>query len=71
MQLLNGSHFTLYRVTVQNSPNFHVVAKGTPGTAAPLDCWNVFVPLKSVAPSLPAYCIPGHCRNSANPMPAP
>lgn len=51
VQLYNGSAFTLYRVTVQNSPNFHIVTTGTAGVTA----WGI----KIVTPSL-AYTVPGY-----------
>ena len=51
VQLFNGSNFTLYRVTVQNSPNFHIVTTGTAGVTA----WGI----KIVTPSL-VYSVPGY-----------
>ncbi|WP_197388868.1 glycoside hydrolase family 28 protein [Ralstonia pseudosolanacearum] len=51
IQLYNGSAFTLYRVTVQNSPNFHIVTTGTAGVTA----WGI----KIVTPSL-AYTVAGY-----------
>ncbi len=37
IQIKDGSHFTMYRITVQNSPNFHVSASGINGFTA----WKV------------------------------
>lgn len=59
IQLYNGSAFTLYRVTVQNSPNFHIVTTGTSGVTA----WGI----KIVTPSL-AYAVPGYkCPSGSTP----
>lgn len=61
-RLLNingGSHFTLYGVTFQNSPNFHIVLDGLDDVVA----WNI----KILSPSL-AYTVPGYaCPKGTTP----
>ena len=44
IQVSKGSNFTLYGVTVQNSPNFHIVTSGVSGVTA----WGI----KILSPSL-------------------
>jgi polygalacturonase len=44
IQVKKGSAFTLYRITVQNSPNFHIVTTGVAGVTA----WGI----KILSPSL-------------------
>ena len=53
-------HFTLggtgpvsFASSIVTSSSNDVTVSGAPGSAAPVDCSNVFVPLKSVAPSSP------------------
>ncbi|MDB0567630.1 glycoside hydrolase family 28 protein [Ralstonia solanacearum] len=59
IQTYNGSAFTLYGVTVQNSPNFHIVTTGTSGVTA----WGI----KIVTPSL-AYTVAGYkCPSGTTP----
>jgi polygalacturonase len=44
LEVLNGSSFTLYRITLQNSPNFHIVPSAVTGVTA----WEI----KILSPSL-------------------
>lgn len=61
INLMGGSNFTLYRVTLQNSPNFHVVVSGLNGLVA----WGV----KVLTPSL-AYTVANYAC-AAGTMPDP
>jgi len=59
LDINGGSNFTLYGVTFQNSPNFHVVFDGLDGITA----WNI----KILTPSL-AYTKPGYaCAKGTTP----
>ncbi|MFP4897564.1 glycosyl hydrolase family 28 protein, partial [Paraburkholderia sp. EG304] len=54
VQVTGGSAFTLYRITLQNSPNFHVVTDGVAGVVA----WNIKVLAPSFAYSVSGYACP-------------
>jgi len=54
VQITGGSAFTLYRVTLQNSPNFHVVTDGVAGVTA----WNIKILTPSLAYSVSGYACP-------------
>lgn len=59
VQVTKGSGFTLYRITLQNSPNFHVVTDTVSGVTA----WSI----KVLSPSL-AYTKTGYaCPRGATP----
>ena len=59
LQVNGGSRFTLYRVTLQNSPNFHIVTDGVSGVTA----WGI----KILSPSL-VYTQPGYgCPTNTTP----
>ncbi len=61
INLIGGSNFTLYRVTLQNSPNSHVVVSGLTGFVA----WGT----KVLAPSL-AYSVANYaCAAGTTPNP--
>ncbi|WP_377154989.1 glycoside hydrolase family 28 protein [Roseateles sp. UC29_93] len=60
INLIGGSNFTLYRVTLQNSPNAHVVVSGLTGFVA----WNTKVLAPSLAYSVAHYaCAAGTTPN--------
>lgn len=54
IQINGGSDFTLYRVTVQNSPNFHIVTTGVTGVVA----WGIKILTPSLAYTKPGYACP-------------
>ncbi|MGF6737282.1 polygalacturonase [Paraburkholderia sp. CNPSo 3155] len=54
VQVTGGSAFTLYRITLQNSPNFHIVTDGVAGVVA----WNIKVLAPSFAYSVSGYACP-------------
>jgi polygalacturonase len=59
VQVNNGSRFTLYRITIQNAPNFHVVTSRVAGVTA----WG----LKLLTPSS-VYTRPGYaCASGTTP----
>ncbi|MBT2119809.1 glycoside hydrolase family 28 protein [Dyella sp. LX-66] len=59
LNILGGNNFTLYGITLQNSPNFHAVLDGIDGVLA----WNI----KILSPSL-AYTVPGYaCPKGTTP----
>jgi polygalacturonase len=60
IQVNNGSNFTLYRITLQNAPKFHVVTSGTNGVVA----WGN----KLLTPSL-QYSVAGYnCAATSMPV---
>lgn len=62
INLIGGSNFTLYRISLQNSPNVHVVVSGLNGFVA----WGT----KVLTPSL-AYTVANYaCASGAMPDPA-
>ncbi|SDY64735.1 polygalacturonase [Collimonas sp. OK242] len=54
IQLFGGSNFTLYRITVQNAPAFHVV----PNTVSGFTAWGVKILTPTLAYSKPGYACP-------------
>jgi polygalacturonase len=54
VQVSGGSGFTLYGVTLQNSPNFHVVTDGVAGVTA----WGIKIMTPSLAYSRSGYACP-------------
>jgi len=62
INMIGGSNFTLYRITLQNSPNAHVVVSGVDGFVA----WST----KVLTPSL-AYTVANYaCASGTTPDPA-
>lgn len=60
LQVNNGSNFTLYRITLQNAPKFHVVSSGTNGFVA----WGN----KILTPSM-EYSVAGYqCATGTTPV---
>jgi len=56
VQVNNGGKFTLYRITIQNAPNFHVVTSKVAGVSA----WGIKLLSPSLAYTQPGYaCPPG------------
>jgi polygalacturonase len=56
VQVTGGGRFTLYRITVQNAPNFHVVASNVAGVTA----WGIKLLSPSSVYTQPGYaCPPG------------
>jgi polygalacturonase len=56
LQVDNGRGFTLYRVSLLNSPNFHFVANGV----SDLTAWGIKILAPSLAYSRPAYACPAN-----------
>lgn len=54
IQITGGSAFTLYRITLENSPNFHVVTDGVAGVTA----WGIKILTPSLAYSVSRYACP-------------
>lgn len=54
IQVFGGSNFTLYRITVQNAPAFHVV----PNTVSGFTAWGVKILTPTLAYSRPGYACP-------------
>ena len=54
VQVTGGSNFLLYRITLQNSPNFNVVANGVTGVTA----WGLKILTPSLAYSVKNYACP-------------
>jgi polygalacturonase len=54
IQIFGGSNFTLYRITVQNAPAFHVV----PNTVSGFTAWGVKILTPTLAYSKPGYACP-------------
>ena len=54
IQVKKGSNFTLYRITVQNSPNFHIVTTGVTGVTA----WGIKILSPSLVYTQPGYACP-------------
>lgn len=54
VQVTGGTNFTLYRVTLQNSPNFNVVTDGVSGVTA----WSLKILTPSLAYSVKGYACP-------------
>jgi polygalacturonase len=58
IQVTGGDHFSMYRVTVQNSPNFHVVTDGVAGVTL----WSVKILTPSLVYTVPGYACPAGSR---------
>lgn len=56
LDINGGSNFTLYGVTFQNSPNFHLVFDGLDGVVA----WNIKILSPSLAYTKPGYACPAN-----------
>ncbi|TFW31314.1 glycoside hydrolase family 28 protein [Massilia horti] len=56
IQVNNGSNFSLYRITLQNAPKFHVVSSGTNGFTA----WGTKLLTPSLEYSVAGYKCPGN-----------
>ncbi|WP_081466387.1 glycoside hydrolase family 28 protein [Collimonas fungivorans] len=54
IQVFGGSNFTLYRITVQNAPAFHIV----PNTVSGFTAWGVKILTPTLAYSKPGYSCP-------------
>jgi polygalacturonase len=54
IQVKNGSAFTLHGITVENSPNFHIVASGVSGVTA----WGIKILTPSAVYTKPGYACP-------------
>eukprot|EP01133_Synstelium_polycarpum_P022975 gene22975-27547_t len=54
VQVNNGSNFTVYRLTLQNGPKFHLVSSGVDG----LTVWDAKVLSPSLEYSVPGYACP-------------
>ncbi len=54
LQVTGGSNFTLHNVTLQNSPNFHIVTSGVVGLTA----WGIKILSPSAVYTKPAYACP-------------
>lgn len=54
IQVTGGRRFTLHRITIQNSPNFHVVTSGVAGVTA----WGVKILSPSAVYARPGYACP-------------
>lgn len=54
VQVTNGSSFTLYRITLENSPNFHVVTDGVKNVTA----WSIKILSPSLVYTKPGYACP-------------
>jgi polygalacturonase len=54
IQVNGGQRFTLYRITIQNSPNFHVVASNVAGVTV----WGVKLLSPSAVYTQPGYACP-------------
>ncbi|MGR3908927.1 glycoside hydrolase family 28 protein [Burkholderia sp. SR8] len=54
LEVKGGSNFTLYRITLQNSPNFHVVTNGVTGVTA----WGIKIVTPSAVYTKSGYACP-------------
>ena len=64
IQVRNGSAFTLHGITVENSPNFHIVTSGVSGVTA----WGIKILTPSAVYTKPGYACPsGSTPDAATP----